>query len=64
MELQCGLGFKNINVRVCTEREGARTADGVDRAQAASRFRKELQNILCMGFLVFPWFPLVSGDQR
>ena len=33
---------KNYHGIVSNEKEGERTADGVDRAQAGSRYRKEL----------------------
>ena len=41
MELGCGLRFR-IEIRISNEKEGERTANGVDRAQAASTYRKEL----------------------
>ena len=63
MELGCGLRFR-IGVRVSNEKEGERTANGVDRAQAGSRYRKELDFVHRL--LLFPWFSsfgVIKRDQ-
>ena len=41
MELGCGVRIR-IEIRFSIEKEGERTANGVDRAQVGSRCRNEL----------------------
>ena len=55
---------KNYHGIVSNEKEGERTADGVDRAQAGSRYRKELDFVHRL--LLFPWFSsfgVIKRDQ-
>ena len=52
----------------CDEKQRARTATGVDRAQAGGGNRRELEFVHSAGLCLFPWFSsfgvLVSGQNR
>ena len=45
--------FRTRKYEHVNDREGARTANGVDRVQAGNRFRRKL-DYLCYGFPLFP----------
>ena len=55
MGIELGYGLRSrIEKRVANEKEGEKTANGVDRAQAGSTLGRESSQTLCLGLLSFP----------